>query len=357
MNETAVICQDLNKSFAGKAIVKNFSLTVEPGTILALLGPSGCGKTTTLRLIAGFEKLDSGRIEVAGQIVDDGRRQLPPEKRRVGMVFQDYAIFPHLTVADNVTFGLGRGFDTPIRLAEMMILVGLPDVEDRMPHELSGGQQQRVALARALAPEPVILLLDEPFSNLDTSLRAQVRVEVRDLLKRSQATTIFVTHDQEEALFIGDKVAVMNEGRLEQVGSPQEVFHKPASRFVAEFIGETDFISGKVVANGIETPLGIYAYHADLPLGSAVEVSARPDDIKVLSVDQGDSQEGLVENGRIIDRRFLGIAYIYTIALSDGTLVHSWQPHTVDLQMGSAVAVSFRNHHNLVCFPTSKKPS
>ena len=357
MKETTVICHNLNKSFAGKEIVKNFSLTVESGSILALLGPSGCGKTTTLRLIAGFEKLDSGRIEVAGQIVDDGRHQLPPEKRRVGMVFQDYAIFPHLTVADNVTFGLGRRVDIPTQLSAMMALVGLPDVGDRMPHELSGGQQQRVALARALAPEPVILLLDEPFSNLDTSLRAQVRIEVRELLKRSKATTIFVTHDQEEALFIGDQVAVMNEGRLEQVGSPQEVFHKPASRFVAEFMGETDFIAGEVVEGGLETPLGVVPYKTDYPLGSAVEIAARPDDIKILAVAESNGQEELVENGRIVDRRFLGIAYIYTIALSDGTLIHSWQPHTVDLEMGSAVAVSFRTHHNLVCFPKNKKPS
>ncbi len=354
MNETTVICHNLNKSFAGKDIVKNFSLTVESGSILALLGPSGCGKTTTLRLIAGFEKLDSGHIEVAGQIVDDGRRQLPPEKRRVGMVFQDYAIFPHLTVADNVTFGLGRGIDIPARLAAMMALVGLPEVGDRMPHELSGGQQQRVALARALAPEPAILLLDEPFSNLDTSLRAQVRFEVRELLKRSQVTTIFVTHDQEEALFIGDYVAVMNEGQLEQVGSPQEVFHRPASRFVAEFMGETDFIRGEVIVDGVETPLGFFSYVSTNPIGSMVDVAARPDDIKILAVDEGD---GLAENGRIIDRRFLGIAYIYTVALQDGTLLHSWQPHTVDLQMGSAVSASFRTHHNLVCFPVNKKPS
>jgi iron(III) transport system ATP-binding protein len=229
-----------------------------------------------------------------------------------------------------------------------MDLVGLPGVDERMPHELSGGQQQRVALARALAPEPVILLLDEPFSNLDTSLRSQVRVEVRELLKRSKATTIFVTHDQEEALFIGDQVAVMNAGRLEQIGSPQQVFHKPASRFVAEFMGETDFISGTIWSEGVETPLGVFPNETDFPVGTAVEVAARPDDIKILAVD---GEAGLVENGRILDRRFLGIAYIYSIALNGGTIVHSWQPHTVDLPMGAAVAATFRSHHDLVCFP------
>jgi iron(III) transport system ATP-binding protein len=269
------------------------------------------------------------------------------------MVFQDYAIFPHLTVAENVAFGLGHGTDIPAKLAQMMALVGLPDLGHIMPHELSGGQQQRVALARALAPEPVILLLDEPFSNLDTSLRAQVRAEVRDLLKRSQATAIFVTHDQEEALFIGDRVAVMNEGRLEQVGSPEEVFHQPASRFVAAFMGQTDFIAGRIVPEGVETPLGIFPHHGSAVVGSAVEVAARPDDIKVLSVEHHNGQEEAGGNGRIVDRRFLGIAYIYTIALSDGTIVHSWQPHTVDLEPGAAVSVSFRSHHSLVCFPIS----
>jgi iron(III) transport system ATP-binding protein len=201
------------------------------------------------------------------------------------------------------------------------------------------------------------LLLHEPFSNLETSLRAQVRVEVRELLKRSSVTTIFVTHDQEEALFIGDQVAVMNEGQLEQIGSPQEVFHKPASRFVAEFMGQTDFIAGEVVAGGVETSMGVFAYNAAYPVGSAVEVAARPDDIKILPVESGNDGRNLIENGRIVDRRFLGIAYIYTVALSDGALVNSWQPHTVDLEMDSAVSVSFRSHHNLVCFPVSKRAS
>jgi iron(III) transport system ATP-binding protein len=349
MNETTVGCYEINKSYGGNEIIKNLSLTIESGNILALLGPSGCGKTTTLRLIAGFEKLDSGRIEVAGQLVADGRLHLPPEKRRVGMVFQDYAIFPHLSVAENVAFGLGRGGDTHSRLAAMLALVGLPDVGKIMPHELSGGQQQRVALARALAPEPAVLLLDEPFSNLDTSLRIQVREEVRDLLKRSRATAIFVTHDQEEALFIGDQVAVMNEGQLEQIGTPAKIFHKPASRFVAAFMGQTDFIPGKVVNHGVETVMGFLPRSLPQAEGTAVEVAARPDDIKIEVVEDGG--EGVHENGRITARRFLGIAYIYTVVLLDGTRVHSWQPHTIDLAPGTAVSVSFRSHHDLICFP------
>ena len=208
MPETTVRCHQLQKSFAARPVVDNVTFTVATGQILALLGPSGCGKTTSLRLIAGFERLDEGWIEIAGRTVADQRTHMPPEKRRVGMVFQDYAIFPHLSVADNVAFGLGRGSQMQARVAAMLELVGLAGVGPHMPHELSGGQQQRVALARALVTEPAVLLLDEPFSNLDTSLRVQVRAEVRELLKRTGATAIFVTHDQEEALFIGDKVAV-----------------------------------------------------------------------------------------------------------------------------------------------------
>jgi iron(III) transport system ATP-binding protein len=216
MNQTSystvatVICQELYKSFDGVPVVHEVSLRVAPGHILALLGPSGCGKTTLLRLIAGFEGLDHGRITIAGQVVADGRFHLPPEKRRVGMVFQDYAIFPHLNVGQNVAFGLGKGEQR--RTAEMLSLVGLEGLGEKMPHELSGGQQQRVALARALAPQPAVLLLDEPFSNLDAALRHEVRHEVRALLKQNKATAIFVTHDQEEALFMGNEVAVMNQG-------------------------------------------------------------------------------------------------------------------------------------------------
>jgi iron(III) transport system ATP-binding protein len=344
MTNNTVFCLELNKAFAGLPVVRDLSLRVEQGHILALLGPSGCGKTTTLRLIAGFEQLDSGRIEIAGQLVADGHFHLPPEKRRVGMVFQDYAIFPHLDVAANVAFGLGRGRPAEARTQSMLELVGLAGLGPQMPYELSGGQQQRVALARALAPEPAVLLLDEPFSNLDTSLRVQVRREVRQLLKEAGATAVFVTHDQEEAMYIGDQVAVMNEGRLEQLGTPTDIFHRPQSRFVAEFMGQTDFVAGRVVAAGVETPLGVIAGRVQgVAPDTAVEVALRPDDVALTEAKEGG-------NGRIVERRFVGIANIYLVILQDGSLVHSWQPHTVELATGAAVQASLRPGHPVSCF-------
>lgn len=342
MPETMVRCHQLYKSFGEAVIVNNVTFTVGTGQILALLGPSGCGKTTTLRLIAGFEQLDSGWIEIAGKTVADDQTHMPPEKRRVGMVFQDYAIFPHLNVEQNVAFGLNKARDMRERTEAMLDLVGLLGIGGQMPHELSGGQQQRVALARALALEPAVLLLDEPFSNLDTALRAQVRAEVRELLKRSHATAIFVTHDQEEAMSIGDRVAVMNKGRIEQIGTPETIFHRPATRFVAEFMGQSDFIPGTVSERGIETALGLLPQMVDLPSGSVVDVLVRPDDVAVEESENG--------NGNIRVRQFVGIANVYHLRLDSGLTVRSWQPHTSVLQEGKRVRISLRNEHPLPCF-------
>ncbi|WP_374685968.1 ABC transporter ATP-binding protein, partial [Promineifilum sp.] len=208
----ALRCRGLSKRFGALPVVRDLSLSVAAGDILALVGPSGCGKTTLLRLIAGFERADAGTIEIDGQTVVDEGRHLPPELRRVGMVFQDYAIFPHLSAGQNVGFALGKGRAAGVRVAELLTFVGLPGREARMPHELSGGEQQRIALARALSTEPAALLLDEPFSNLDAARRAEVRAEVRALLKAGGVTAVFVTHDQEEALFLGDQVGVMRDG-------------------------------------------------------------------------------------------------------------------------------------------------
>lgn len=342
MPETTVRCHQLVKSFDEEPIVDRVSLTVATGQILALLGPSGCGKTTTLRLIAGFEQLDSGWIEIAGKTVADERTHMPPEKRRVGMVFQDYAIFPHLSVAQNIAFGLNRMPDALQRTEAMLELVGLLEAGEQMPHELSGGQQQRVALARALALEPAVLLLDEPFSNLDTTLRTQVRAEVRELLKRSRATAIFVTHDQEEAMFVGDRIAVMNEGRVEQIGTPENVFHKPATRFVAEFMGQSDFIAGRVVEGGIDTALGRLAQPVALPTGTRVEVLVRPDDIELALNGE--------HNARIRARQFVGIANVYHLYLHDGATVRSRQPHTKVIEEGRDVRATFSQEHPLPCF-------
>ncbi|VAW43286.1 Putrescine transport ATP-binding protein PotA (TC 3.A.1.11.1) [hydrothermal vent metagenome] len=338
---STIRCQHLSKTFANQPIVQNISLTVPPNTILALLGPSGCGKTTTLRLMAGFERLDNGRIEIDNQLVADETHHLPPEKRRIGIVFQDYAIFPHLNLAQNVGFGLKKRGQAA-RIAEMLAFVGLAEMGERMPHELSGGQQQRVALARALAPQPAVLLLDEPFSNLDATLRVEMRQEVRQLLKKSKTTAVFVTHDQEEALFMGDQVGVMNAGRLEQVGTPEAIFHRPRTRFVAQFLGQTDFVLGEVTAQGVQTVLGLLPQQLALPHNTPVEVAVRPDDLIVLPDDAG--------NGRIVSRQFLGIAFVYRIQLADGTLVHSWQPHENSFMEGTAVSVQLTSSHALTCF-------
>ncbi|MCB0020618.1 MAG: ABC transporter ATP-binding protein [Anaerolineales bacterium] len=286
MSQFTVTCHGLNKAFAGQPVVRDLSLNVAAGEILAVLGPSGCGKTTMLRLIAGFEQLDGGRITIAGQqVAGDGRGQ-PPEKRRVGMVFQDYAIFPHLTVQQNVAFGLGRG--QAERANQMLDFVGLTGHGDKMPHELSGGQQQRVALARALAPQPAVLLMDEPFSNLDAALRLEVRAEVRNLLKQSNMTAIFVTHDQEEALTMSDRIAVMSDGVVQQIGTPVAIYEHPRNRFVADFIGETNFLAGEVTglgqfaqinAGGLSLWGG--AEGRTLATGQPVTVAIRPEKINL----------------------------------------------------------------------------
>ena len=244
MSVPAVQCTGVSKQFAGAEghALQNLDLVAQSGNILALLGPSGSGKTTALRIIAGFEAPDSGTVEIAGQRVAGPGRFVSADRRRVGMVFQEYALFPHLTVAGNVGFGIGDKAVRARRVDEALELVGMAELGDRMPHELSGGQQQRVALARALCPQPAVLLLDEPFSNLDEALRKQVRREVRDILKFTGSTALFVTHDQDEALFMGDYVAVLDQGALQQAATPEEIYHAPATRFVAEFIGIADFL-------------------------------------------------------------------------------------------------------------------
>lgn len=335
---TTVSCQHVCKKFGDQPILTDLNLDVLSGEILVLLGPSGCGKTTTLRLIAGFDTVDKGMIEIAGQLVADGNGlHIPPERRRTGMVFQEYAIFPHLSVFDNVRFGLSKGEKAGKRAQEMLDFVGMSELGQRMPHTLSGGQQQRIALARALAPKPRALLLDEPFSNLDATLRKDVRSEVRRLLKASQTTVIFVTHDHEEALFLGDKVAVMNEGRLEQLGTPAQIFHQPITRFVAEFVGQTDFLPGVVGEQFVMTPLGELPQSVSLAAGTLVDVMLRADDVRITPDEGG--------NGRIVDRQFAGIANIYQVCLENGAVVHSWQPHTVNLAEGTAVRTIIQDEH------------
>jgi iron(III) transport system ATP-binding protein len=289
------------------------SLEVDRGELIALLGPSGCGKTTTLRLIAGFERVDAGVVEIDGSVVASTTVHVPPQRRRVGMVFQEYALFPHVNVLANIEFGLRQmAADVrAVRTREVLELAGLTGMERRMPHELSGGQQQRVALARALAPHPALILLDEPFSNLDASLRARVRTEVRAILRAANTTAIFVTHDQEEALSLVDRVAVMLNGTVEQVAAPLELYANPASRAVAEFIGEANFLPGVGRGETIECELGILATRK--PVIGPVDILLRPENIELLA-----AQPGLPAS-RVRHMLFFGHDKLVTVQLPTGT--------------------------------------
>ena len=336
---TALVCQGLSKTFGDTQALVDFTLSVPEGQIVALLGPSGCGKTTALRLIAGFDAADSGSLAIAGRTVFQGNHSVPPEKRNVGMVFQEGALFPHLTVEQNIAYGLPRGNERKERVNRVLALVGLQDFGHRMPHQLSGGQQQRVALARALAPQPELLLLDEPFSNLDPSLREQVRRDVLEILRASNVTAIFVTHDQEEALFIGDTVAVMHNGRIEQADSPEVIFHEPATRFVAEFIGTVDFLPAWQDQDQLMTEVGSAVWDASHADDVQVEVMMRPDCLNFHPSDDG--------QGVITSREFRGAFYMYQVSLPSGNTVRCLLPHTFEYPLGSKGNVVLRDGHSL----------
>jgi len=340
----AIRIRGLAKTYGGLLVLGGFDLTVRRGEILVLLGPSGCGKTTVLRLIAGLEVPDAGTIEVDGQAVSGPGVMVPPERRRVGMVFQEYALFPHLTVAQNIAYGLTRGTEDPSRVTELLEVVGLRGLEDRMAYELSGGQQQRVALARAMAREPLVVLLDEPFSNLDADLRQQLREEMREILQRTHTTAVFVTHDQEEALQIGDQVAVLNRGSVEQIGTPEEIYQQPRTRFIATFLGRADFLSATVTRDGLLTEIGRIAQRVPLAEGTAVDVLVRADDVALASGD----------GGTVISRLFKGMQNVYRVKLRSGRVVQSLQDHTVRYAIGSSVRVIVDPGHPLVCFPNGE---
>ncbi len=280
----ALRCRGVTKRYGGVTAVHDASLEVAAGTLLALLGPSGCGKTSLLRLIAGLERPQAGTIDIAGRTVESEAVHLPPERRQVGLVFQEYALFPHLTVAANVGFGLRRGRARARRVQDVLARVGLEGAGDRMPHELSGGQQQRVALARALAPEPRLVMLDEPFSNLDPSLRGEVRREVRRVLRAANATAVIVTHDQEEALSLADEVAVMMHGRILQHAHPAAIYRRPISRRVAEFVGDINVIHGRGVGRAVVCDLGTIPVAEEI-MGPA-DVLIRPEALQ-LTLDAG----------------------------------------------------------------------
>ena len=334
--------------------VEAVSLSVSPGEILGLLGPSGSGKTTLLRLIAGFELPDEGTVTIAGRVVAAGGGDrhvvVPPERRGVGIVFQDGALFPHLTVADNVAFGLS-GADRGSRrvlVEDVLDLAGITALARRFPHELSGGQQQLVALARALAPAPAILLLDEPFSNLDADLREQMRLDVARILRGAGTTAVFVTHGQDEALAIADRVGVLHHGRLEQLDTPERVYHEPASPFVAQFVGAATFLPGTVTADGIVTEVGTFLYGGPRGSGESVDVMIRPDDVTFEEVAEGDA--------RVLHREFRGTETRYRVELASGLQLYSSQPSWAGTAVGARIRVMVRLEH-VVVFPSTAAPA
>ncbi|MCL5046596.1 MAG: ABC transporter ATP-binding protein [Actinobacteria bacterium] len=285
----------VSKRYGRNSVVDQVSLAVEQGEFVSLLGPSGCGKTTTLRMIAGFIPPSEGEVRISGKRMNE----IPPHRRDTGMVFQQYALFPHMTVAENVAFGLKmrniKGAEIKRRAQEALDLVQLSGLETRMPRELSGGQQQRVAVARALAIRPQVLLLDEPLSNLDAKLRAETRVELRRIQKETGITAIFVTHDQEEALIVSDRIAVMNEGRLVQIGSPHEIYNEPATRFVADFIGKTNFLHGRVEQGRFITGSGFVLPARGTVASGEATLSIRPERISIGAVPEAVGWQAEVE--------------------------------------------------------------
>ena len=332
-------------------VVSQLSLGLMHSDICCLLGPSGCGKTTVLRAIAGFHSICDGNITLDGRTISTASHTLAPERRNIGMVFQDYALFPHLNVCDNITYGLqSRGpkgktaAEKEFICQQMLELVKLPGLGQRYPHELSGGQQQRVALARALAPNPQLLLMDEPFSSLDVDLRRNLAIEVRDILKSRNITAIMVTHDQEEAFAFADKIGVLNQGRIEQWATPFDLYHEPASRFVANFVGQGVFIPGHALdTSAVATEIGVisgnrcYSWQEDTP----VEVLLRPDDVV--------HDEGSVTRAEIIHKVFAGTSSLYTLKLPTGSQVVAAFPSHHDYQVGDTVGINIEADH-LIAF-------
>ena len=338
---------DIAKSFDGERVLDGVSLRVDPGSTLALLGPSGCGKTTLLRIVAGLEVPDAGTVEVGDRLLSGPGTLVPPEQRRVGMVFQDWALFPHLNVARNVGFGLPRTERrSSARIDEALELVGMSGFADRMPDTLSGGQQQRVALARAVAPRPRVLLLDEPFSNLDATMRVRVRTEIHALLQQLGVTAVFVTHDQDEAFVLGDRVAVVSAGRVVQHGTPQDVYERPTTPWVAGFVGDADFVRGHAAGSVASTALG------SIPLAVStageVDVLLRPEQLGL----DADGAAGLPVVVELVE--YVGRDTTYHTSSDDGTAVRVRARGAPVWSRGDRAVVVHRGEAT-ACFPAGSR--
>ncbi len=351
LNDLAL--EHLTHRFDDMIAVDDVDLTVGAGEVVCLVGPSGCGKTTLLRVAAGLEPLQQGKVLIGGEVMADGRVSVPPEDRNVGLVFQDYALFPHLTVRGNIAFGLKHlsSDERDVQVAHALDRTGMSGYASIYPHQLSGGQQQRVALARALAPRPRIVLLDEPFSGLDTSLRHLVRDQAAEILRDAGIATLMVTHDPEEAMYLADKIAVMDKGKLRQVGSPDEIYREPANAFVAAFFGDVNRFAGQVASGQVHIPLGPIATngHAE---GQNVEVLIRPE---ALSISQGDPMPGTKSiEGAVVAARFLGRSSLIDVCLNDAaaTNIRVHMDGRVLPDTGSAVSVS-RDDTQTYVFATS----
>jgi len=330
--------ENLRHAYGQQEVVRGLSFALARGAIGCLLGPSGCGKTTVLRCIAGFESIQEGEIRLAGKVVSGRGVMLPPERRRIGMVFQDYALFPHLPVSGNIAFGL-HAMAAPervARVAQLAQLVGLSASLDKYPHEISGGQQQRVALARALAPRPELLLLDEPFSNLDVDLRERLSLEVRDIIKASGATAVLVTHDQQEAFAMADEIGVLHQGRIQQWDNPYNLYHRPANRFVADFVGQGVFLPAKAL-NGRQLQIELGVLQGDSQGLQNLEVLLRPDD--VVHDDAAPTQ------AEVVHKAFRGAEILYTLRLASGQKVLALVPSHHNHALGEKIGIRLYVDH------------
>lgn len=331
--------EDVHSDYQGLVILKGLSLNIQRGEIAALLGPSGCGKTTLLRAIAGLQPISAGRISINKRLLSGDDHFVPSEQREVGMIFQDYALFPHLTVADNILFGV-KGLtsaERQARLTEMLALVKLDGLATRYPHELSGGQQQRVSIARALAYEPELLLLDEPFSNIDAKVRNEMMLEIRSILKQRNVSAVFVTHSKDEAFVFADKLALFNQGAIVQYGCAEALYSAPADKYVAEFLGEGNYLAAEVVDGfTLSTPLGAIVSTAPMlfDVGHSGELLLRPEQIDIHANEQGE--------GMIVERRFLGCNCHYRVLV--GTQRYDVRSPKNDLALGQRVQLEVIPH-------------